>query len=159
MYYIDGNNLAGVIPEVAVGTEPAEQLVTRLVQVWAKRTGKKVTLVFDGHRSFEKNVSGIRVEYPGSQDADADDVLRRFILKDSQKTNATLVTNDGELVRFARAHGVHHAPSREFVRLLQDTETDLHVERAERKPANPQGVEVDAWMKYFGMRPGGNRRK
>lgn len=159
MYYIDGNNLEGVIPELEVGTPQAEAAVIHWVQLWAKTSGKKVTLAFDGHRTAERQASGVRLVYPGAQDSNADDVLRRLISKDTQRTNSTLVSNDGELVRFARSHGVQHMYAREFVRLLEETEHHVRKEQSERKPAAPTEAEVSEWMKYFGFRPDGNRRK
>lgn len=159
MYYIDGNNLAGAIPEVEVGTPRAEAYVIRLVQTWARRTGKKVTLVFDGHRQAERSGAGIRLLYPSAEDASADDVLRRLILQDEQRRNATLVSSDGELVQFAKAHGVQHQFAREFARMLKEVEHGIGVEQAEQKPPAPREHEIEGWMKFFGFGPGGNRRK
>lgn len=147
------------MPELEVGTAQAEISIIRLVQLWVSATGKKVTLVFDGHRSQERQASGLHLVYPSSQDRDADDTLRRLMLQDKQKTNSTLISNDGELVRFARAHGLKQVRSQEFARLLRETEQDVTNERSERKPAAPSDREVEAWIKYFSSRPGGNRSK
>lgn len=151
MYYIDGNNLEGVVSRADVGSAQAESAVTQLVARWASagQHNKQVTLVFDGVRRDAAVVrSGISVVFPRPQDKNADNTIIRLLKLDAQRANSIVVTTDAELSDRARALGAKVIRCRDWVESLKSRETE------ETKPNTPTRGEVGDWEAFFHLPPG-----
>ncbi len=154
MYYIDGNNLAGVHPTIELGSGSMRTDVMQLIRDWVRHSRKSATVAFDGHVRGETNHTvdaSITIIYPSPKESNADDALIRAIANDPNKRNAVLVTNDRGLQRRAREADVGSLLScDEFLELMtreQHQEAKRIVEQKPRPPQTPE--EVDDWVAFF----------
>lgn len=149
MYYIDGNNVQGQVPDLVPGSPQAERYTVRALQQFCKLTGKAVTLVFDGIGGAEMDFGRMRVKRPQPTDQNADGLIIRLVQADSHIREAVVVTSDRELTQHVTRLGAKVIPSGEFLdRLPRDQQ-----ENSEGKPRVRGTTEVDAWLKEFGVSP------
>jgi uncharacterized protein len=103
---IDGNNLLYAALEIDPERPPSRSTLCLLLAQWARKTGEKVAIVFDGpppNAAFLEQISvpGIAVRFSGVG-VKADDVIERLINADSAARLLLVVSTDREVRRAAR---------------------------------------------------------
>jgi len=130
---------------------------------WARRTGEKVSVIFDGPAptgGLARQISDpdVAVSYSGAG-VSADDVLTRTIEADSAARLLLVVSSDREVLRVARRRQARAMRSDEFWATLQ---ADLA--RPKPAPLEPdekrrglRAAEAERWLREFrlpGDQPG-----
>jgi hypothetical protein len=131
-YYLDGNNLAGVIFGNADSEGTREQLFILLQR---KKLPKSTTIVFDGH-PFKSAVENGPLRIVFSQKKKADEVILSQI-----KRGDILVTRDRELQSSARVRGAKIIEPSEFLSKIEPKKT------GGEKPLYENNI--DEWLKIF----------
>jgi uncharacterized protein len=153
-YLIDGHNLIGQLPDIAL-TDPNDeaQLVQKLAG-FAARTGKRCVVVFDhglpGGKS-RMSTGSVNVVF-ASRPGEADDLMLRRIREITDTKGWIVVTSDERVVSTARRKGMGVLRAAEFAQLMQ--EAPPHPTRkspaASDKPSFVSPNEVEEWLKAFG---------
>ena len=160
---IDGNNLLYAALESAPERPPSRSTLCRLLGQWARRTGEKVAVIFDGPKPTQALAGQISdpdvaVEYSGG--LSADDVLARTIDADSAARRLIVVSTDREVARSARRRRARSVRSDTFWAALQ---RDLARERPgplepREKRRGLSAEDTERWVRELGLdgeRPGG----
>jgi hypothetical protein len=142
LYLIDGNNLMGrpAGPEAKRGQQ---RLLAELVAFLRPRKDRAI-VVFDG-ADPEQQVppsylhGRLQVQWSGTGSADA--VLRRRMAASGAPAALTLVSEDRELITYARARRIHA--------LGRGGWADLLIQAAERERSQAGPIDVDDWLRFF----------
>lgn len=125
--------------------------------VWARRTGEKVTVVFDGPAPPEQltrqiSNADVAVVYSGGGTS-ADEALRRTIDDDSAARLLLVVSSDREVARAARRRKAKTIRSDAFWAMVQ---RDLA--RSQPQPLEPpekrrglRPADTERWLRELGM--------
>jgi predicted RNA-binding protein with PIN domain len=143
---IDGNNLLFAAREADPERPPSRSTLCLRLGQWARRTGEKVAIVFDGPTptaSLARQIGDpdVAVNYSGAG-ISADKVLTEAIEADSAARLLLVVSSDREIGRAARRRKAKTMRSDVFWATVQ---RDLA--RSKRRPAEPP-------EKRRGLRPG-----
>lgn len=131
-YYIDGNNLAGVLFRRAKGERDRERALNFLL---GKKKPKLMTVAFDGFSFGKSAPSGaLQVIFSGNRKAD-EMILSKF------KKGDTVVTNDLGLQHSVKTRGGKVMSVREFLEKIEPNTTQSE------KP--PSENEIEKWMEIF----------
>ena len=157
---IDGNNLLFAALENDPERPPSRSTLCRLLGQWARRTGEKVAIVFDGPApppalARQTGNPDVAVSYSGGG-VSADDVLTRAINAHSAPRLVLVVSSDREVARVARRRKAKTVRSDTFwTTVLRD------LTRPQRQSLEPpekrHGLESDAtegWLREFGLENG-----
>lgn len=103
---IDGYNLLHAALDFDPERPPSRSTLCYLIGQWARRTGEKVTIVFDGSAprtalAEQISVPSVEVRYSG-RGIKADDTLERLINENSAARLLTVVSTDREVAQAAR---------------------------------------------------------
>lgn len=165
-YLIDGHNLIGQMPDIALSDPDDEaKLVLKLLNWAAVGGNRRVIVVFDGGMPGQQwvNLRSSRVRtvfVPRGQSADQ--WLIRFMRRQVRNPQEfVLVTSDREIVRVARERRIGHQSADTFAaRLTNDIAAILRTEHAGNGPDEPApdepvmpAHEIDAWLAAFGGEP------
>jgi hypothetical protein len=154
-YLIDGHNLIGQLPDLALDDPDDEaKLVLKLVGFVA-RTKKKIVVVFDhGLPGGKSKLSTHSVEVIfASNPGDADSIMKGRIAKAKDVAQWTVVSNDHAVLDAAKARGMKTLRSKDFAPMLNDTTHKQQVARRASGEATDVYVspkEVEEWLKVFG---------
>ncbi|MFC2158608.1 NYN domain-containing protein [Acidobacteriota bacterium] len=153
-YLIDGNNLLGFLfPQNIRNPENRSDLIGQLLKFQVvKRT--RVHLVFDGPpdpnlEEFVKTMDHFHVYFPdfGQQ---ADHVIKKIILKVTDRRRYYVISSDREIRDFARTEGLQVLTCPEFSRELKKAKRDYTKIREEGKEdITLSRLEVDQWHDLF----------
>jgi len=144
-YLVDGNNLIGVTPHLAIGTQESRDYIIRKLLRFHRLTRKRIVLVFDGAPEpyparMELSPKNFLVLFPRFGES-ADDVIKRHM-----GPGMVVVTSDRELIEEAKSRRIKWMRSREFLKMVSSVK-----EGGKEKPDwNPSPQEIDAWLKIFG---------
>ena len=151
-YLIDGHNLIGALPDIALDdpNDEAELLIKLKGFVARKRT--RCTVVFDhglpGGASRMSSRS-VTVIFASAQHSNADALLKRRIDNIRDVSGWTVVSSDRAIVDCARRRRLRHMSAQEFVRELQGGGASADPADEDEKPA-PSQADVDEFMDLFG---------
>jgi len=152
-YLIDGHNLIASLPDIDLDDPNDEAKLVYKLRSFTARTGKKVTVVFDGGipGGVSKSLSNSKVtaRFAAADHMNADQVLIRLIRKVKNPGAYCLVSSDREIVQAAQNLGISCLSTPAFARLLtpdQSSESD-----ASEKDENPQlsDEEIAEWLSIF----------
>lgn len=152
-YIIDGHNLIGQMPTIALDDPDDEAKLVQLLQRYAMRHRVSMTVFFDrgtyGQRGLGGN--GVSVIFARSPE-DADRRIIRQIRRLTQPQQWTLVSGDMELAQEAQRRGMRVIHPREFAgRLLElDLPPPDAALRAEAEARVP-GDRLGEWFQLFGV--------
>lgn len=125
-WLIDGHNLlhhdSGL--EHKLQHRPAEAYATLAAHIdsRAQRTNRRARLILDGHRLLlEVHLQNTEVRFSGSKSAD--EAIKKILKKQGSSSRWILVTDDRELLRFAKTRGIATELSRAFHRQIQPGST------------------------------------
>lgn len=117
---IDGYNILKRQYGVRMISEVMRARFIKGVAVYARESGNKVIIVFDGiaqDDAYEEHGRGVQVVYSGTRET-ADDYIKRYIENHHSK-DLMLVTSDRELNRVADRYNTPSLDSYEFVEVLR----------------------------------------
>ncbi len=150
-YLIDGHNLIGKMPNISLSDRNDEDKLINLLRVFAERSGKRITVVFDPHREAQPQLIPAKAQYGAVHvifaDAGirADDVIRVRLNGVRDKQGLIVVTSDRAVADYARVSGVRTMSSEAFAEMLNRTNSERH------SPEKPQAThhEVTNWGEVF----------
>ncbi len=149
---LDGCNFLGRAPEYSL-SDPAsrDRLLFRLQEYSKRHPAHRVIVYFDGQRASRRITAGVE-ERVTSGRRPADDVIIQFLeeLSLAERRRATLVTDDRDLGRRARALGV----KAESVSWLAEKFQPRQPYASEaRKQSGLNRTELEEWENYFNEPP------
>lgn len=147
---IDGNNLLYAALDADPERPPSRSTLCQKLGQWARITGEKVAIVFDGpvpRGGVARQISdpNVAVSYSGAG-ISADDVLTRAIESNSAARLLLVVSSDRALVRAARR------------RKARTTRSDAFWARVQRDLARPRPQMPEPPEKRRGLRAGDAER-
>lgn len=153
-YIIDGNNLVGCAPDIALEDPDARSKLILAVHKFQASKKNNVTVVFDGGsddgvRRREMS-SKFTVLFPRDGHS-ADDEIREILNGFNYYKDVVLVSSDRALKSFAKEKGAKTVNSIEFYFELKRY-SHIHVKKEEtqkRIDAELSDTEVDQWLKIF----------
>jgi predicted RNA-binding protein with PIN domain len=154
-YIIDGNNLIGASPDIALDDPEARSKLVAMVRKFHERRGTSVVIVFDGEPwtglARDLTADKLRILFPRPGQS-ADDVIKNLLEGYRQPNDVVMVSSDRELKRHARDHGAKAVNSIEFYFELRKS---CHLqnrkeESLKRVNTHVSASEVEQWMKIFG---------
>jgi hypothetical protein len=149
---IDGHNLIAALPDIELDDPNDEAKLVYKLRSFTARTGKKVTVVFDGGLpggvSDRLSNSKVIARFAAADHMNADQVLVRLIRKVKNPGGYCLVSSDREIVEVARNLGISCLSTPAFAHLLAP---DQSASDAPEKDENPQlsPEEIDEWLAIF----------
>ncbi len=152
---IDGHNLIGRMSWPSLRDPDDEEQLTRLLQSFQARTGKKVTVVFDPGGAIAlsevRREGGVTVVF-ASQGSSADRIILQRVRKSQNPRGWLVVTSDGELARQVERLGARVQPADSFARTLMELRSPSSA--PDDRPLSPE--EVEAWLAIFQDRESGD---
>jgi predicted RNA-binding protein with PIN domain len=150
---IDGHNLIGQMPDLALSDPNDEDKLIAKLRVLAERTHKRMTLIFDpnphdnrpsiGHNRVQHGQITVIYALAGQK---ADDVIRHIVADTRDKQGLLVVTSDAAVANFTRQCGIRVQSSISFIKWM-NAQSSSH-----RSPdAKPVGSAHEAinWADVF----------
>ena len=149
-YLIDGHNLIGQLPDLALSDPDDEaKLVQKLIGLAARQRRRMVVIFDSGLPGGKSRLSTRQVEVVfASARSSADDVMKARIRAARDPGQWVVVSNDRAVIDAARARRMTILTSAEFAPLLRPAPPP------KRDPGEASDVyvspeEVEAWLKIF----------
>ena len=153
-YLIDGNNLIGhMFPQNIRDVDSKYRLIGQLYMFHAVERSK-VHLVFDGPpvpslEQTDRSKDPVRIYFP-DYGQKADDIIKKIILKVTDKRRYYVVSSDRDIKDFARRNGLRVLTSPQFFRDLKKIKREFHRINEEKKEDIPLSrLEVEHWRDLF----------
>ncbi len=152
---IDGHNLIGQMRSISLADPDDEVHLVARLQRYASRTGRQITVVFDGGApaGWQPFPAGKRLQVrfaPACQTAD--ELIIRQINRIRDRSGWLIVSSDRQILAAAAGHGVRTQSAAEFAAELEADPPASAVPDARETP--PTRAEVEAWLREFaGRRP------
>jgi len=150
-YLIDGHNLIGQLPDLALDDPDDEaKLVQRLIG-WCARTRHQCVVVFDAGLpggTSRMSTKMVRVVF-ASHTSSADKVIIDRIYKEKNPKNWVVVSSDNGVLDIAKRQGMQILKSSEFARILERP-VPIRPDAGEAIHVNLSDDEVEEWLKLFG---------
>ena len=154
---IDGNNLLHAALAKEPERPPSRSTLCRLLGLWSRRSGEKVSIIFDGpapNRMLIEQISdsNVDVSYSGGG-VQADEVLENAIKTDSAPRRLLVVSTDREVANNARRRRAKTIRSADFWEKLIN---DLARQKPEplEPPEKMRGItptETQRWFRELGL--------
>ena len=153
-YIIDGYNFIHLIShykrQLEVDLESARRQLIHDLTIYRASRQLQITLVFDGIPAahYQEPERGIQIIFSADpQKADA--IIKQLISKEKRKACVTVVTNDNEIINFAKQSGSHCLSCQDFYQRLNAKSEDYLI----RNKFNHQmsAEELAEWKKIFGI--------
>ena len=153
-YIIDGNNLVGSSPDIALEDPEARTKVLYIVKKFQENRKSNVIIVFDGHAGDgpgkKEETAKFSIVYPRNGNS-ADDEIKHILNGFEYFKDVILVTSDRALKTFAREKGAKTVNAIEFYYELKRF-SRVHGKKEEKQKrieTELSDTEVDQWMKIF----------
>ena len=153
-YIIDGNNLIGCSPDIALEDPEARSKLVAIIQKFQENKKNNVIIIFDGAPEggvrHQEISSKFTIIYP-HEGTSADSEIKKILDGFNYFKDVILVSSDGELKRFARKKGARTINSVEFYFELKRF-SHVYVKKEEKQKRIETTLsdnEVDQWMKIF----------
>jgi predicted RNA-binding protein with PIN domain len=149
-YIIDGHNLIGALPDIALDDAQDERALLELLQPLSQRENRSIYIYFDrgnigGRNSYTVGRLHIHFSVPPRTADDAIVTQLRSIGREGP--NWVVVTSDREILIEAENAGARTMTSREFIDELL---SQNHAGQASEKPDRPLSEQdIDAWEALF----------
>ena len=151
-YLVDGNNvMAQRVGWHRDKGKARRALMDELAQ-FARARGVRVEVVFDGapekHFADGASYRGLRVLY-AARGSNADERIKHMVEESRERRTLLVVTSDRALADYVRGCGARVIRSGEFRKQLEEAA------RAAEEPAREPSADIDLddWMRYFGVAP------
>lgn len=154
---VDGYNLIHGIPGLRryldVSLERARDELTALIKSYQLKKKVLVTLVFDG-QPLQPGASGphrrLKILFSKSP-ATADDLIKHMLRRQAHPKGVTVVTDDAELVRFARSYQTQVMATEEFYTMITKRRRRTKKNGIYDKfDSEMSEEELAEWMQLFG---------
>ena len=148
-FILDGHNILHQDKEFkGLLTSPHPERALQLLIVRSKRvvSGKKskLTIVFDGFPPGEVPVDAANVQVRFSRDRQADEIIKSLIERSQNQRNLVVVSNDTEIIRYARVYSCSVESPRQFLARISAASPDTGDEKPEAGD-----ITVQEWLKIF----------
>jgi predicted RNA-binding protein with PIN domain len=147
-YLIDGHNLIGKLPGVALDDLDDEQALIEILQEFCQNTGKDVEVYFDHSASghARARVHGrVTARYVRSGETADQAIARRLKSLAHEAANWTVVSSDNQVAAAARRSRARVVASETFV-----GELDGGSDEARGEEMQVSADEIDDWLEMFG---------
>jgi uncharacterized protein len=145
---IDGHNLIGRMPALALDDPEDEAQLLALLRSYRVRTRKATTVVFDPGGAFSLprtwRHGGVEVVF-AAHGSSADEVIARRVRRSHDPSGITVVTSDRDLTREVMQYGARVMTAEAFIPELYAAGDGA----AGDKPASPSAAELEAWLALF----------
>ncbi len=148
-YLIDGHNLIGQTPGLALDDPDDEVKLVLLVRRHCLREGRKATVIFDGGLPggvSNLSTSDVTVIFASDRHTTADDLIINRLNSEKNPPGLILVTSDHKIVSVAQHRRISVLSSAEFGRAL------THTPASSGAPEKERGLtqqELADWEKLF----------
>ncbi len=147
-YLIDGHNLIGAFPGLALSDPEDERKLLEVLEEFGRFSRRKMVVYFDRGRpgTNPQFLSGRMVKahfIPPPRRAD--DAILEFLRGRKDARHFTVVSSDSEIRSQARRAGAKILSSEEFARELRAVS---HSPGKEKPPEEPKDIEI--WLDLFG---------
>lgn len=152
-YLIDGNNLLGRISREELRDRAGRDgLIVRLL-AFQRVKRRRIFLVFDGKPDGEMNVVTVNekftILYPDAGQT-ADDVIKDFIGRQTDKRKFFVVSSDRDIKDAARARGLGTISSDDFFREIKEALRERKQQREmEKTEGESSPLEIHLWNEVF----------
>lgn len=151
-YLIDGHNLIGQMPDIALDDPYDEaKLVQRLVG-FAARERKKIIVIFDhglpGGRSALSTHS-VKVIFASAHQTSADKIIAERIRNIQDAANWTVVSSDREILLAAQKRGMRPFTASQFAQTLRRLPPSPP-DPSENPNPTVKPEDVEEWLQIFG---------
>ncbi|HEY88540.1 MAG TPA: NYN domain-containing protein [Thermoflexia bacterium] len=147
-FLIDGHNVIGKLPDIALDDPHDEVKLVLKLRVWASRKRRKATVVFDsglpGGYSRELSGGGLEVVFAARGHTIADRIIMERLRYLPDAANWTVVSSDREVLAAARRAGARTLTAQEFVKQLAPTP---RISWQRREEVSEE--EVAEWLELF----------
>jgi predicted RNA-binding protein with PIN domain len=156
-YLIDGHNLIGRLPGIALSDLDDEQQLFERLGRWCQRSGKRAVVYFDQGSLLgedprpQRGVTAHFVSPPTTADTAISVHLQRL---GRRASNWTVVSSDRAVQQAARQLGARVVSSESFSKELQEPPA----KPAPEKPEDLTATEVDKWLDIFRRGKGSDDR-
>lgn len=153
---VDGNNLLYAALDADPERPPSRSTLCLLLGRWARKTGEKVSIIFDGPTPSaalvqQMTAECVRIGFSGARTAD--EIIAEIIANDSAARQLVVVSTDGEVASAARRFRAKPMRSDEFwASLLRE------LARAATAPLEPPekrlglgDEETEHWLRDMGL--------
>lgn len=153
---IDGYNLIHRVPELAkileVSLEQARDELIRLIKRYLLSKQVEIIVVFDGNHSQigienahqTRKLKIVFSKYPFK----ADPMIKNLIGNESNKKSLTIVTDDSDIIQFAKANKTRVSASADFHNLLVKRFQSPEIYNKYDRELSDE--ELTEWLKLFG---------
>ncbi len=151
-YLIDGHNLIGQLPDIALDDPNDEaKLVQRLIG-FAARTRKKIVIIFD--QGLPGGYSGlsthsVKVIFAAAHQTNADKIMAERIRSIPDPANWTVVSSDREILSAAQTRGMRPMSAAQFAHSLRRPPT-IAPDPSENPNPIIKPEDIDEWLRLFG---------
>ncbi|MBD3290105.1 hypothetical protein GF337_14960 [candidate division KSB1 bacterium] len=154
---IDGYNVLHKIDDyrkmLELDLESARNQLIRDLQTYKSRRRLEITVVFDGSAEAapapeQSKLAGVTVIYSHAP-LKADPVIMDIIKNEKRKRRLTIVTDDGEIRRFAKDSGSDSMSPANFIRRIKSQSGQTNFEN--KYNSDMSAEELREWEKLFGV--------
>jgi predicted RNA-binding protein with PIN domain len=144
-YWFDGNNLIGQSAAESRIRPQVQHKFLSALSVYRKAGGGRFFVYFDGDdKDRTMPPAGIKVRYSAPLSADKAIVRRLGEIRHPEEV--IVVTNDRQLQHHCRNSGAKVLDWPQFILKMRSRKI-----RTDREKESDQSVDVDEWLKYFGL--------
>ncbi len=151
LYLIDGHNLIGQLPDLALDDPDDEAKLVQKLVGFVARTKSRCIVVFDRGLpagSSRMSTGGVKVIFASHQE-DADSVIIRRIFKEKNPRIWTVVSNDHRVLNTAKRQGMAALKSIDFAVLMKRPPPTPPPDISEASDVKLSASEVDEWLTLF----------
>lgn len=154
---IDGYNFIHAIPDLAAHLEEnlaaAREALLKKLHVYCNSRQVKIIVVFDGGVppvgiDAAHPVSNVQIFFSRSP-FKADPLIKRLVEKEARHGDLSLVTEDNDIIRFAKGRGAKILSGAQFNALLVKPDQE-HLHYKKKFDHELSDDELAEWLKLFG---------
>ena len=144
-YWFDGNNLIGQSAAAANSDARTRKAFLSALHFYHRSGGGKFHAYFDGDdRDRSPSPPGVSIRY--SAPVSTDEAILQRLREIKNPSEVIIVTNDRELAARCRHAGAAVLTWNEFITRMQSRRVPQ-----KNRDDQPERVDIDEWMRYFGL--------
>ena len=147
-YLIDGHNLIGKLPGIALDELDDEQSLIEALQAFCQGTKKRAEVYFDASGSGHGHARAhgrVTARYVRSGETADQAIARRLKQLGKEAPNHLVVSSDNQVLAAAQRARARSLSSEEFVRQMS-----RGGEKSDRGEPSLSKDEIDSWLELFG---------
>ena len=155
-YLIDGNNVMAQRVGWHRDKPGARRRLLEDLARFAQAKRVRLSVVFDGapekHFADGASFKGVRVFY-AEQGSNADERIKQLVEAERERRTLLVVTSDRALSEYVRQCGARVIRSGEFRERMEEAAANAARRPQEDSETHVADVELNEWMRYFGVAP------